>query len=152
MPLAAILIAIQVPLPTGDVWVQFPLVAVIVACFALAGIGIFAFTKWIWGEYKRERDKDLAWRELQNKAREDAVAEQNRLWREAMAARDLRYEQYDKERQGTLAQLAASMAGLVTKLDDHDVQAKEILIITERIDQHTQPIPGRRTQIKKGDF
>ncbi len=101
-------ILFQVPLPTGDVWVQFPLVAVIVACFAIAGGGIFYFTRWIWGEYKKERDKDLAWRESQNKAREDAVAEQNRLWREAMAERDLRYEQYDKERQGTLAQLAAS--------------------------------------------
>ncbi len=129
----------QVPLPTGDVWVQFPLVAVIVACFAVAGVSMFAFTKWIWGEYKQMRDKDLAWRENQNLARDAAVAEQNRLWRDAMAVRDARYEQYDRERQSTLAQLAESMQGIAEQIKDHDAQAKEILVVTKRVDENTRP-------------
>lgn len=133
----------QVPLPTGDVWVQFPLVALIVAVMALAGIAIFFFTKWIWGEYKKMRAEDLEWRATQNKAREEAVAEQNRLWREAMTVRDARYEKYDRERQGTLAQLAASMSGLGSQLQEHDAQAREILIITRRVEENTRPISTR---------
>ena len=132
----------QVPLPSGDTWSQFPLVAVLVLCFALAGTGIFFFTRWIWTEYKAMRAEDLAWRQRQNEAREAAEAEQNRLWREAMSARDARYEQYDRERQGTLAQLAASMAGIADQIKDHDRQAKRILTLTEHIDQNTKPRAG----------
>lgn len=127
------------PTPSGDVWVQYPLVAVIVLCFVVAGGAIFAFTKWIWGEYKKVQEADRIWKETQNKAREEAEAEQNRLWREAMSNRDARYEQYDRERQGTLAKLADSMAGIATQIKDHDLQAKEIMAITKRVDQNTRP-------------
>lgn len=139
----------QVPLPTGEVWVQFPIVAVIVACFALAGAGIFFFTKWIWGEYKKERDKDLEWRGAQNKLREEAVAEQNKLWRESMAIRDAqiaqrdaRYEQYDRERQGTLREIAVSVANMANDLKDHDERAKNISHVVNRVDENTRPLPG----------
>jgi hypothetical protein len=130
--------------PTGEVWVQFPLVAVIVACFILAFTGIFFITRWIWGEYKQERDKDLAWRADQNEKREAAIAFQNNVWREAITSRDARYEQYDKERQTTLSQVATSMASLAHQLEDHDAQAKQIMSITERIDDNTRPVERSR--------
>jgi hypothetical protein len=130
------------PIPSTEVWLQFPLVAVIVLCFVLAGFGIFFFTRWIWNEYKAERQKDLEWRAEQNKQREAAVAEQNRLWREAMAERDRRYEQYDRERQTTLIELAASMASISKQITDHDAQAKEILSVTRRVEENTRPLPG----------
>ena len=130
--------------PTGDVWVQFPLVAVIVACFILAFTGLYFLIRWIWNEYKCERDKDLLWRAEQNDKREAAIAMQNEIWRDAITSRDARYEQYDKERQTTLSQVATSMASLATQLQDHDLQAKTILSITERIDDNTRPGARRR--------
>jgi septal ring factor EnvC (AmiA/AmiB activator) len=136
------------PIPSTEVWLQFPLVAVIVLCFVLAGAGIFFFTKWIWGEYKIERQKDLDWRAAQNKQREEAVADQNLLWRQAMAERDIRYETYDRERQSTLKELAASMAGIANQLKEHDQQAKDIAAVVNRVDEHTRPVPepGRRSR------
>jgi hypothetical protein len=131
-----------VTLPSSETWVQFPVVAVIVLCIALIAAAVFAFTKWVWGEYLKQRDLDLQWREGQNTKREASVAEQNKLWRDAMALRDARYEQYDKERQELLAQISASMAGVAHQLQEHDDQAKRIMEVTERIDQNTQPIPG----------
>jgi response regulator RpfG family c-di-GMP phosphodiesterase len=131
------------PIPSTEVWLQFPLVAVIVLCFILAGAGIFFFTKWIWGEYKIERQKDLDWRENQNKQREAAVAEQNKLWREAMAERDTRYETYDRERQSTLKELAASMEGIASQLKEHDQQAKQIAAVVNRVEENTRPLPGQ---------
>jgi uncharacterized oligopeptide transporter (OPT) family protein len=133
------------PIPPVDTWGQFPLVGVIVLCFIVAALGVFYFTRWIWSEYKKIRAEDLAWRERQNAAREAAVAEQNRLWREAMTVRDARYEQYDRERQGTLAQLAESMAGIASQISEHDAQAKNILAITKEIDRNTRP-NARRTK------
>lgn len=135
-----------VPLPSAEIWKEYPLVSVIVLCFALACVAVFFFTRWVWTEYCKEKDKDLAWRETQNMARERAVAEQNALWREAVAERDIRYERYDKERQGTLTQLAETMAGMVEQLQAHDSQAKEILRLSQDIDKNTQPSRSRRSQ------
>ena len=132
------------PIPSSDVWIQFPLVAVIVLCFIVAFAGIFGVTRWIWGEYKKERLLDLAWRAEQNVAREAAVAEQNELWRVSMSARDMRYEQYDRERQSTLQALAGLMAGLTAQISAHDLQAKEILDTTRRVEQNTQQIARRK--------
>jgi hypothetical protein len=129
----------QVPLPSGEVWLQFPVVAVIVLCIALISLAVFGFTRWVWSEYKKERQLDLNWRAEQNKLREDAIAAQNNIWRDAITSRDARYEQYDKERQTTLSQVAVSMASLARQLEDHDAQAKNILSITERIDDNTRP-------------
>ena len=131
----------QVPLPSGAVWSQYPDVAVVVLCFALAAVSLFVFLKWSLSEYKKFRSDDLLWRKEQNWERDAAVAEQNRLWREAMSLRDSRYEQYDRERQGTLTQLVEAMAGLAEQISEHDVQAKEILFMTRRVDENTRPAP-----------
>lgn len=134
------MIALQIPIPGGETWVQFPVIAVIVLCFLLAGSGIFGFTKWIWNQYRAERDKDLDWRERQNAQREAAVAEQNRLWREAMAERDVRYEQFDQQRESTVKMLAANIKEIAEALKSHDGQAKEIKTVVERIDREiTRP-------------
>lgn len=133
----------QVPLPTGDVWLQFPLVAVIVLVIALLGLSVFGFTKWIWGQYKIERDKDLAWREDQNAKREAAIAEQNRLWRESVIAMNARYEQYDRQRQGTLEKISASLESVAADLKAHDMQAKEIGKTVNRVEENTRPLPGQ---------
>jgi hypothetical protein len=133
----------QVPLPTGDVWVQFPLVAVIVACFALAFTGIFVITKWIWSEYKKERDKDLAWRETQNEKREAAQDARDQQWREMITAQYAQYNAYDRERQSTLLKLVDSMAGISDKLEEHDDQAKAIMHTINRVDENTRPMPGQ---------
>ena len=125
--------------PSTDVWAQFPLVGVILACFAAAAIAVFQFTKWVWGEYLKSRAEDMAWRERQNMAREANVAEQNRLWREAMTDRDARYEKFDRERQSALTQLAQSILGIAKQLEDHDAQAVGIKATVDRIDQNTKP-------------
>ncbi len=125
--------------PSADVWAQFPLVGVIVACFVLAAIAVFQFTKWVWSEFQKSQEKDKAWRTEQNMAREANVAEQNRLWREAMTERDARYEKFERERQSTLTQLAQSILGIAKQLEDHDAQAARISVTVERIDQNTKP-------------
>lgn len=130
--------------PTGEVWLQFPVVAVIVACFILTFTGIFFVVRWIWVEYKCERDKDLAWRADQNQKREEAIAAQNNIWRDAITSRDARYEQYDKERQTTLSQIAVSMESLSAQLQEHDDKANQIMSLTERIDDNTRPPDNRR--------
>lgn len=132
---------LAIPLPPEETWIQFPVVAVIVLCFALAFTGIFFLVRWIWGEYKCERDKDLLWREGQNALCEKASAEQNELWRATIKERDIRFEKYDAERQGTLAAITISLGGIAHQLADHDLQAKTILNLTERIDDNTRPKP-----------
>lgn len=131
----------DVPLPSGAVWNQYPDVAVVVLCFALATVALFVFLKWAISEYKKFRTEDLMWREKQNISRDSAVAEQNRMWREAMGSRDSRYEQYDRERQGTLTKLVEAMTGLADQISEHDVQAKEILFVAKRVDENTRPGP-----------
>jgi hypothetical protein len=133
-----------VPLPPASTWGEFPVISVIVLCFALAFVSIFFAIRWVWGAYCKEREKDLAWRAEQNKQREQAAAEQNKLWREAVAERDARYEIYDRERQGTLKELADTMAGMVKQLTDHDEQAKEIKQIVQRVDVNTQRRPRQQ--------
>lgn len=107
---------------------------------------MFVFTRWVVNVYRAERDKDLAWRGRQNEQREAAVAEQNRLWREAMAERDLRYEKFDQQRESTVKDLSANIKDIAEVLRNHDAQAKQILVTVEKIDQQTtRPIPGRGT-------
>lgn len=135
---------LQIPIPGGETWVQFPIIAVIVLCFLIAFSGVFAFTRWAVNVYRAERDKDLAWREKQNEQREAAVAEQNRLWREAMAERDIRYEQFDQQREATVKDLSANVKDIAEVLRNHDAQAKQILVTVDKIDkQMTKPVPGR---------
>lgn len=137
-----------VPIPPVETWGQFPVVGVIVLCFLLAGLGL----RWIWRDYIKERDKDRVWREEQNIKREAAVAEQNtqrelataeqnRLWREAMRERDERWERVDQEKQGTLKEIAQATAVIISSLQAHDHQAKEIKTAVERIDRElTRPL------------
>jgi hypothetical protein len=134
---------------SNPAWKDFPVVTLIVMVFIIAGIG----ARWFWSDFKREAaradkaradeaEKDRIWREKQNDKREQAVAEQNKLWREAVALRDARYEQYDRERQTTLEKIASALDNVVTKQDlqEHDSQAREIKIVVERIDREiTQP-------------
>lgn len=136
------------PLPTGDVWVQFPLIAVIVACFALAGVGIFTVTKWIWNEYKKQRDIELLWREGEERKRELAGAEQNNLWRGALLERDVRWETSDKITQAATKDLAGMMSHMIVMLADHDAQAKNILIKTDEVLENQEIIKDqtRRTR------
>jgi muconolactone delta-isomerase len=133
----------QVPLPSGDVWVQFSVVSVIVLCIALLGTAIFAFTRWIWNQYKIEREKDLAWRENQNNLREAAQDARDKLWREMITAQYTQYNLYDRERQATLLKLVDGMGGLAEQLKVHHEQAKEIGRVVNRVDENTRPSPGQ---------
>lgn len=124
---------IQVPLPTGEVWIQFPVVAVIVVCFILASTGLFVLAKWIWAQYKESRDKDLTWRETQDAKREAASSEQNRLWRVALVERDSRWENADASRQAAMKDLAGMMSHMIVMLAEHDQQAKNIMVKTDAV-------------------
>jgi hypothetical protein len=123
----------QVPLPPASTWDQFPVVAVIVLCLAAALVAIYFFKRWVWSEFKKERDLDRTWRESQNDKREIAMAEQNQLWREAMIERDQRWEEADKEKQVTLKDMAGMMGRMIQMLSEHDLQAKDIRFQVEAI-------------------
>jgi hypothetical protein len=129
----------QVPLPPAETWSQFPLVGVIVLCFALAGTGIFFVARWFWAQYVCERDKELKWREEQASLRDRSAAEQNALWREAMKERDVRYERYDAQRQHAIEDLANTIGNMNDLLIAHDQQAKAIQTSVETIKDQTRP-------------
>ena len=135
----------QVPLPPTSTWDQFPVVAVIVLCLAAAFVAIYYFTRWVWSEFKKERDLDRVWRESQNDKREAAVAEQNQLWREAMIERDQRWEEADKQKQVTLKDMAGMMGRMIQMLSDHDTQAKDIRVQVEAIKKEVVRPERRRS-------
>jgi hypothetical protein len=135
----------QVPLPPTSTWDQFPVVAVIVLCLAAALVAIYYFTRWVWSEFKKERDLDRVWRESQNDKREAAVAEQNQLWREAMIERDQRWEEADKQKQVTLKDMAGMMGRMIQMLSDHDTQAKDIRVQVEAIKKEVVRPERRRS-------
>jgi hypothetical protein len=132
------MLQLQIPIPGGETWIQFPIVAVIVLCFLLAGSFVFAFTRWAVNVYRTERDKDLEWREKQNQQREAAVAEQNRQWRQAMAARDIRYEQLDRERESKVTDLANMLEKIATILQTHDAKTDAAMVVMQ---ERTRPRP-----------
>ena len=127
------------PLPPADTWSEFPVIAVIVLCFALAFTGLFFIVKWVWREYACERDKELSWRETQALLRDTAAAQQNQLWRDAMLERDVRYEKYDSQRQHVLEHFAETLGGMNRLLITHDEQAKVILANQGIIINQTRP-------------
>jgi hypothetical protein len=125
--------------PPADIWREFPIISIIVLVLILVAVAIFAMAKWFYNVWCRERDIDRRWKEEQNVKREEAVAEQNMLWRIAVQERDDRYQKYDEQRQKTLAEIALSMQSLGTALDTHDAQAKIIMATVNTIDRNTQP-------------
>jgi hypothetical protein len=127
------------PLPPADTWTEFPVIAVIVLCFALAFTGLFFTIKWAWREYACERDKELVWRENQAALRDKAAAQQNQLWRDAMLERDMRYEKYDSQRQHWLDNLAPIMGEMNKLLITNDQQVRVILANQGKIIDQTRP-------------
>jgi hypothetical protein len=129
---------------------QFPLLAVIVLIVALIAVAVFFFTRWIWNEYKEVKKADLDWREGQNKLREEAAAEQarlwrentaeqNRMWREAVGTFSERSEQFDMQKMGMLKDISASLAKVASDLQLHDLQAKSIADAVKRVEENTRP-------------
>jgi hypothetical protein len=144
--------ALQVPIPAdfwswlfaNKAWNDFPVVFLIVACFALFGFA----ARWFWLDYKREAaradaarsaeaEKDRLWREAQNEKREAAQDIREQKWRDILTSQYV-----------TLEKISTSMLGLSNDLKEHDEQAKEIKVVVERIDrQITQPTPrGKATK------
>lgn len=123
--------------PPTDIWSQYPLIAVIALFIAMLGVGIFGLAKWIWGEYTKEREKDRAWRETQNAAREAGLKEQNALWQSTVKEMAARWEVQDKERVAALTEISAATNKILSKFDEHDERAK-------RIEQHTSTLPKKR--------
>lgn len=116
----------QVPLPTGEVWVQFPIIAVIVLCFALAFGGLYVFIRWAWGAYQTNKKADLAWREAQNEKRE--IAQNTRdekmtgffLSVSASNAADI------SDMRAVSDRITKALDALLINYANHDLQAKEI--------------------------
>jgi hypothetical protein len=125
-------------LPDPATWDQFPVVAVIVLCFAAAGTGIFYFIRWVWTEFKAEQVRQRTFEAEQNLLRETNIKAQNDLWRQTIMEIETRRDENDVVHEQTLQQLTGILGA-------HDQQAKEILGIVRRIDEHTQP-----TTVRKG--
>jgi hypothetical protein len=138
-----------IPLPTGDVWIQFPLIAVIVACFVLTFVGLFIFTKWVWGEYKAQRDIELDFRKIEALKRDRAFAEQNTLWREALLERDVRWEIADKITQVATKELAGMMSHMIAMMADHDAKAQDILVNTNTLLENQKSNTRRRPKTQE---
>ena len=113
-------------MPDTSIWNQFPIVAVVVLALAFVGGGFYAFARWVWSEYCKERDKDRTWRVEQNKARAEATEIQNTAWQTTVKEMAARWEQQDKEREGTLKAIADATAKMLDKLDRHDERAQRI--------------------------
>jgi hypothetical protein len=124
-------------MPPAAIWQEFPNIAVIVLVLALIGGGFYTFARWVWMEYCVERDKDREWREEQNSAREDALKIQNSAWQDTIKELAARWEQQDREREGTLKAIAEATTKMLDKLDRHDERAA-------RIEENTKPLPPRR--------
>lgn len=124
-------------MPPVTAWNEFPALAVVILFLAVIGGGLYTVARWFWGEWCKERDKDRAWRDAQNAAREQATEKQNASWQQTVKELAARWEQQDREQEGTLKAIADAMARMSEKLDRHDERAA-------RIEQHTTP--RRRSQ------
>jgi len=126
-------------MPDTAIWNQFPVVAVIILFLAVIGGGVFAFARWAWKEYSRERDKDRLWREQQNAAREASTEKQNTAWQQTVKELAEHWEEQDRDRESVLKDIAAATAKMLEKLDRHDERAA-------RIEQATTPRPQKRRE------
>ena len=109
----------QVPLPTGEVWVQFPIIAVLVLCFAATFAGLFVFIRWAWGAYQKNKAIDMKWREEQNEKRE--------------LAQDMRDEKMTRffisvsaGNAANISEIMRVLENLLASYNSHDTQAKQI--------------------------
>lgn len=124
-----------------DLLKDWPLLAVVFGMIAIVLAAIVAIVNKVWKEYKETRSIDLAWRAAQNQKREDAVAAQNLLWREAMEDRDRRYEMLDRERENKMVDLTSMIKDIATILQSHDAKTDHAIILMK---ERTTPLPRRR--------
>lgn len=113
-------------LPSATIWERFPEIAIVILVLVVIAAGVFLFLKWAWSEYSKERDKDRAWREEQNKSRQDASDKQNLDWQTTVNKLADRWQEQDKEREGTLKAICDATSRMLDKLDKHDERAQRI--------------------------
>jgi len=126
----------SIPLTAWEQAVIVTLFAVII--LVLAG-GIFAFIRWV---LKWAREREDAWQEFIADLRKDDVAIRREDQRRNTEATD--------EMQQVLVTMVTAMTTMNKSLEAHDLQAKEILVKVNHIDEQiTKPLP--RTRKAAGD-
>lgn len=144
----------QSPIPTdiwqwifsNKAWSEFPVVFLLVACFALATYA----GRWFWLDFKHEQarsraeaalaraeaaieaEKDREWKEHQNEKRELAAAAESKLWRDVLASQFT-----------TLEKISTSMVELRGDLRDHDKRVGVMSGLLAGVEQNTRPRPNR---------
>lgn len=136
-------------MPPTTIWEQFPLLAVVILTLGVVGGGLYGVARWVWGEWCKERDKDRAWREMQNTAREQAEEKRDFAWQ--LTVKDLAKQQEennkareyrDDKRDETLRAIVDTLAKISGKLEEHDNFAREgVKTLRSAVDE---PKTGRR--------